>query len=119
PGRLGSTAYADINPAVFLMLTLIGVTMAVLIVIALRGLNEVRKREAQARHAALHDSLSGLPNRAALVRGLEESVAACRATGALGAVIYLDLDGFKEVNDAYGHDVGDHLLRKISAGFHA
>ncbi len=118
PGRLGSQAHADVGPTVILMLCLIAITMAALIVLAVRGLDGIKRGEDQARHAANHDALTGLPNRAALGRSLEDAVAAARANGARGALIYLDLDGFKEVNDAYGHAVGDRLLRNVAAGFH-
>ena len=94
-----------------MMLALVGLTMAFLIAIALRGVREVERREAEARHAATHDELSGLPNRTALVAALDEATAARRADRTPVAVVYLDLDGFKEVNDAFGHETGDQLLQ--------
>jgi diguanylate cyclase (GGDEF)-like protein len=118
PGKLGNQAHADVGPVVAVMLALIAITVAALIAIAVRGVNEIKRREDEASHAAAHDALTGLPNRAALGRRLEEAVAAAHRDKARGALIYLDLDGFKEVNDAYGHEVGDRLLRNISAGFH-
>ena len=118
PGRLGNQAHADVGPVVTAMLALITITMAALIAIAVRGLNEIKRREDEASYAATHDALTGLPNRTALGRRLEEAVAAVHRDKVHGALIYLDLDGFKEVNDAYGHEVGDRLLRNVSAGFH-
>jgi diguanylate cyclase (GGDEF)-like protein len=66
-------------------------------------------------HEAQHDDLTGLPNR----RLLAERAAAALATSELRkvscAVLAIDLDGFKEVNDRYGHEVGDATLREIAA----
>ena len=100
-----------------MMLALVGLTMAFLIAIALRGVREVERREAEARHAATHDELSGLPNRTALVEALDEATAAGRADRTPVAVVYLDLDGFKEVNDAFGHETGNQLLKEVARGF--
>ena len=71
PPSLGNEAHAQVSPTVFMMLALVGLTMAFLIAIALRGVREVERREAAARHAATNDELSGLPNRAALVAALD------------------------------------------------
>jgi len=69
-------------------------------------------REASAEHAALHDPLTGLPNRRLLYQRLERAFAFYRQTGGGLAVLFIDLDGFKPVNDIYGHDVGDQALRE-------
>jgi diguanylate cyclase (GGDEF)-like protein len=66
-------------------------------------------QEALSRQA-LQDTLTGLPNRAALIRHLDQSLAACARVGAGLAVLFIDLDGFKQVNDSLGHAVGDELL---------
>jgi diguanylate cyclase (GGDEF)-like protein len=117
PPSLGSEAHAQVSPTVFMMLALVGLTMAFLIAIALRGVREVERREAEARHTATHDTLSGLPNRTALVAALDQATAARRADRTPLAVVYLDLDGFKEVNDAFGHETGDRLLKEVAHGF--
>ena len=118
PAGLGKRAYAEIGPAVIAMLSLISITVLILIVIAHRGFVKLKKSEDQARYAAAHDSLSGLPNRAELLRLLVETLATVRSQGDKGAAIFLDLDGFKQVNDTYGHDIGDRLLRSVSDVFH-
>lgn len=69
-----------------------------------RALHEVLSRQ------ELQDTLTGLPNRAALIRHLDQSLAACARAGQGLAVLFVDLDGFKQVNVSLGHAVGDELL---------
>jgi diguanylate cyclase (GGDEF)-like protein len=75
----------------------------------------VRRREveAQVRHAALHDPLTGLPNRAMLTSWLEEALARPRLPGHAVGVVIADLDGFQRVNDSFGSVAGDEQLREI------
>ncbi len=117
--RPGSEALARLNPRVMAMFAALAITMLALVAIAARDFAKVRKGEAMARHAATHDALSGLPNRSALLEHLRQSVGDQRRNESDLAILYLDLDGFKEVNDSYGHDVGDQLLRKVAKGFEA
>ena len=63
---------------------------------------------------ANHDALTGLPNRVLLADRMELAIAHAERTRGLLAVCYLDLDGFKPVNDSLGHAAGDHLLREVS-----
>jgi diguanylate cyclase (GGDEF)-like protein/PAS domain S-box-containing protein len=74
-----------------------------------------RREEQRARHQAQHDALTGLRNRAGLLAELDRAVAALQA-GGKGALtlLYLDLDGFKAVNDARGHEAGDVVLREVA-----
>jgi diguanylate cyclase (GGDEF)-like protein/PAS domain S-box-containing protein len=75
-----------------------------------------RAVEAELRHRALHDTLTGLPNRALLVDRLTVAGAAARRGHGRGlAVLFLDLDHFKLVNDSRGHDAGDRLLVDVAA----
>jgi diguanylate cyclase (GGDEF)-like protein len=65
-------------------------------------------------HDALHDALTGLPNRILFRDRVEQAVARARRNGGLFAVMLVDLDGFKEVNDTLGHHVGDVLLQRVA-----
>jgi diguanylate cyclase (GGDEF)-like protein len=64
---------------------------------------------------ALFDSLTGLPNRKSFIDHLDESIQYCKRQNSLLAIVYLDVNKFKEINDIYGHDSGDDLLIQLSA----
>jgi diguanylate cyclase (GGDEF)-like protein/PAS domain S-box-containing protein len=66
------------------------------------------------RHRVLHDSLTGLPNRASFVKSLEVALEQGAVTGSPVGVLFLDIDNFKLINDSSGHHVGDELLRAIA-----
>ena len=63
---------------------------------------------------ALHDALTGLPNRRLLMDRLSLAIAHARRNKSTMAVMYLDLDGFKQINDTLGHDAGDTLLSMVA-----
>ncbi|MGK5169703.1 diguanylate cyclase domain-containing protein [Geodermatophilus sp. CPCC 205761] len=79
-------------------------------VVALADVTAQRELEERLRAAALHDPLTGLPNRSLLIDRLEQFLRAGRRTRDSLAVLFCDLDGFKPVNDAAGHAVGDEVL---------
>ncbi|MBA4161879.1 MAG: bifunctional diguanylate cyclase/phosphodiesterase [Novosphingobium sp.] len=77
--------------------------------------NELITSETRARHLAYHDQLTQLPNRALLFERLRALLAARRVGGSKLAVICVDLDRFKEVNDTLGHHAGDELIQTVAA----
>jgi diguanylate cyclase (GGDEF)-like protein/PAS domain S-box-containing protein len=84
------------------------------ILAAIEDVTEARVAEEQLRHLALHDSLTGLPNRTLILDRLEQALARVRREGGTLAVAVIDIDHFKLVNDSYGHPVGDQLLVDVA-----
>jgi diguanylate cyclase (GGDEF)-like protein len=73
-----------------------------------------REAELDLRHAASHDALTGLPNRLSALHSLAELLTEAGESGQLGAVLMIDLDNFKTINDSLGHYVGDRVLETIA-----
>ena len=84
------------------------------IVVNFRDVTDRKALEDQLAHQAFHDPLTGLANRALLLDRVDHAVAQRRRSAAHLAVIYLDLDDFKTVNDGLGHEAGDQLLRAVA-----
>ncbi len=70
--------------------------------------------EAELTHRALHDPLTGLPNRTLLLDRTAHALAAARRSPGVTSLLFLNLNGFKAVNDTHGHDVGDQVLRQFA-----
>lgn len=70
-------------------------------------------------HLAQHDFLTGLPNRMLLMERLTQAIGMAKRHGKQLALLFLDLDYFKQINDSYGHGVGDHLLQEVAAEIEA
>ncbi len=77
-------------------------------------ITERRRSEAKIAHMALHDGLTGLPNRTSFNRWLEKEIAQSEAREEQVAVVAIDLDRFKEINDTHGHAAGDEVLQRIA-----
>ena len=75
---------------------------------------EQKQIEQRVREAAQHDALTGLPNRALIFEYAGHLLAAAHRKHSRGALLFIDLDRFKPVNDLYGHDIGDRLLKEVS-----
>jgi len=84
-------------------------------VINLRDITDRKRVERELSHSAFHDSLTGLANRALFHDRLEQALLRTSRTGMGVAVVFLDLDGFKTINDVGGHDAGDEVLREVAS----
>jgi diguanylate cyclase (GGDEF)-like protein len=114
PKRPGAEIVTQVVPFVFL-------ASAGFALLAAFGFGHMRRTaatiaagESRLRYLALHDPLSGLPNRIFFGECLETKIDNVRRGGACAAVFYLDLDHFKEVNDTLGHPAGDELIRGVA-----
>ncbi|MGO6900669.1 putative bifunctional diguanylate cyclase/phosphodiesterase, partial [Rhizobium ruizarguesonis] len=112
----GDIAYAQVRPMVIQALGLVGLFFVVLLVIGWLAGRRLKAEEGSAREEALRDRLSGLSNRDGLGLAVDRFVIEARQTKRNVLLLYLDLDGFKEVNDSYGHGTGDQLIRAVAAG---
>jgi diguanylate cyclase (GGDEF)-like protein/PAS domain S-box-containing protein len=79
-----------------------------------RDISERLQYQSRLQHQATHDSLTDLPNRVLFQDRLEQELRKANRAGSLVALLFLDLDGFKEVNDTLGHETGDVLLQEVS-----
>ncbi len=85
------------------------------LVMAARDLTQIKAVQTVLAHQALHDHLTGLANRLALMGRLSAAMANLRSNRGRIVLLFIDLDNFKLINDAYGHDVGDEVLTEVAS----
>jgi diguanylate cyclase (GGDEF)-like protein len=98
-----------------LISTLLALLIYVLATSRTRALALVRERTDELRYQAMHDPLTGLPNRALILDRLEQTLNRTRRQGTPVAALFVDLDDFKDINDSLGHAAGDELLVAVGA----
>jgi diguanylate cyclase (GGDEF)-like protein len=120
----GSAITGGLSPdlqgsGLFAIGAIISLLLAALVLVLTRArehaLGMVQEKTGQLRHQALHDGLTGLPNRVLALDRAEQMLARARRQHLPVAALYLDIDGFKQVNDTFGHAVGDALLRTVAS----
>ena len=114
----GLSASADVLALLLggiLLSLLLGALIVVLDTSRSRALHLVNERTTELRHLALHDSLTGLPNRALILDRIDQMLARSRRSHEPLAALFLDLDDFKDINDTLGHKAGDELLVAVGA----
>ncbi|MBN2700329.1 MAG: PAS domain S-box protein [Methylohalobius sp. ZOD2] len=85
------------------------------LVVLVRDISSRKNAEKEIHRLAYYDALTGLPNRHLLMEYLHHSLAGAQRSGHIGALLFIDLDQFKRVNDARGHQVGDRVLKQVGA----
>jgi diguanylate cyclase (GGDEF)-like protein len=89
------------------------------VVIVYQDITRMRQAALEIQHLAFYDALTNLPNRRLLTDRLQQAVATAARTGHPGALLFIDLDNFKTLNDTAGHDVGDQLLQQVGTRIRA
>ncbi|MES2871223.1 MAG: EAL domain-containing protein [Pseudomonadota bacterium] len=89
------------------------------LLVTARDLSQLKTVQAQVRHLAYHDPLTNLPNRALLMDRLSQQTSLLQRHDLRGALLFIDLDHFKHINDSLGHPVGDNVLKIITARLEA
>ena len=97
-----------------IMLSPLASADGILVTAAIRDITVRRAMSLEAAHWANHDFLTGLPNRALLMDRISQAIALAQRHSEQVAVLFLDLDGFKHINDSLGHAVGDRLLQSVA-----
>jgi len=115
PFAPGKSVTTDVGPLLVMGLLFAGAAIYLLSHRLQRKTLDLEASKIAAQHLALHDVLTGLPNRAMFERRLDEALEKCQANAALLGLLYLDLDQFKQVNDSLGHPAGDALVQQVAA----
>jgi diguanylate cyclase (GGDEF)-like protein len=114
PQRPGAEILNSVIPFIGIALAGFALLTGLVLRFMRRTAETIAAGENRLRYLALHDPLCGLPNRNYFSERLEDVIAEVRRGGPAGAVFYIDLDHFKDVNDTLGHPVGDELIRNVT-----
>ena len=114
PFAPGRQVIAALGPTLVLVLLLSTAVIYVLASRLARRTLDLEASRSNAHHRAMHDDLTGLGNRATFEQRLDEALARSRRHDSLLALLYIDLDRFKQVNDTLGHPAGDALIRQVA-----
>ena len=85
------------------------------VIVNTRDITDRKNIEERIQHLAFHDALTGLPNRSLMQDRVSQAIAHAERSTKRFAVMFIDIDNFKNINDTLGHDVGDELLRQVAA----
>lgn len=86
-----------------------------LCILSIKDITERKKQEKVIQHLAYHDSLTNLPNRRLLLDRLQQALVSAKRHAQVGAVLFIDLDNFKKINDSQGHSAGDQVLKTLAS----
>lgn len=111
----GNLSFYEVRPRVLSAVALTGLFFLALLCIGCAAMKKLKKDETSARQELLRDRLTGLKNRTGFFLGLKTLLERSGQDDAYVKLIYLDLDGFKEINDSFGHGAGDLLIKGVSA----
>ncbi len=112
--RPGSTLLRQISPALIASGLLAAGVLYFLLMRLRRVARELQRTQDEARYLALHDTLTGLPNRALFEDRMIAALRSVKRSGGHVALLYIDLDRFKNINDTFGHAAGDELVRQTA-----
>lgn len=113
PYKPGSSVLSRLAPVLVGTLCLILVAISTLLCVLVQRSKRLQASEAKMKYLALHDTLTGLPNRALFNERLDRALREAKQTRKGVAILYLDLDRFKQVNDTLGHPAGDLLIKEF------
>lgn len=114
PDRPGARVMADGMPGMIAALVIVSLIIGALLFGLRRSTSQIEKERAAAQHRAFHDKLTGLANRALFEDRLIQAVAHARRGPTGVALLMIDLDRFKQVNDTLGHEAGDQLIQQVA-----
>jgi diguanylate cyclase (GGDEF)-like protein len=111
----GTLSYVTVRPYLIASGTILMAFLLAILIVGFAVVQNLQHAASSARYKATHDALSGLLNRAGLLEILQSRLATVRQPDEQVRLYLIDLDGFKDVNDAWGHAVGDELIKLVAA----